>query len=91
MTKKAEYYYKLLQKYHDRSIYDCYENPSITKINTYYNLLEDYYNDYDVIAYGITSYNTFQFTLTILLRDKTTKEKILVVETTQNTYKFKID
>ena len=93
MTKKEQYYYSLFKNYSGRRLRDCYNKPSFEKECTYSRLLK-YYNsidNFDVLEWGVLSYNKFCFTMGFLVFDETTKERYLMVETANNHYKFKID
>lgn len=93
MTKKAQHYYDLLKKHWGRNIRQCYANPSYEKELAYERLVDLYYSstEFDVITYGVVSYNTFTFTMAFIVADTITHQRYLMIETANNFYKYKID
>lgn len=87
MTKKernmVETFKYAIANYPRRALYQCYENPSTAKRESYHKLLKEAYERCGKCV-TVTSYNTMQYTLMYYVPD----ERTLVVETARNHYEI---
>ena len=65
------------------NIYECYNKPSKSKLDIYDYWLDWFNQSSNVYAFGITSYNTFSFTIGAILFDEETGEDIGFIQITK--------
>ena len=70
-----KYPVSLSNSYFMRGLYDCYDRPSEAKQYIYDKWYEWYRNDPRLTEFGVTSYNTFGFTLGCVFQDDETGER----------------
>lgn len=75
-----------------KSIYNCYDRPSETKVNIYnkyYYLLLD--NCDNVLKYGVNSYNRFMFTIHAIVEIANKKYYVYITKSRNEIRKIKED
>lgn len=75
VIKPRKYPVSLTNKYYLRGLSDCYEKPSVHKQAIYDEWYEWYRSDIRLSEFGITSYNTFMFTIGCIFTDEETGER----------------
>lgn len=65
---------RLHRTYSDTTVYDCYGRPSQAKVDIYETWRQWADNTPNVLYFEVSSYNTFQFTLSALYHDVDNEE-----------------
>lgn len=86
---------KLKPTYNLKALNECYARPSYYKQRAYndcFDFVEDLrYNNFDIIDWGVASYNTSMFTFMIICQDLTTLKCYVILFTHCNDYIREVD
>lgn len=72
VIRPRKYPVRLSNPHYLRDLYDCYDSPSAAKQSIYNEWYEWYRSDDRLSEFGITSYNTFSFSLGCVFIDDET-------------------